>query len=156
MRKFYAIAVVIAALVFVPRINARNISAEALSNAIQVALPTEFGYVDSTDYLMKHEFSSLCGIFDSHVVVCADSANFNEFGVFFVKNTTDIKPCIKQLSEYLNNRKTQFQSGVVYNPAEYPKFESAKVFSVGPVIISTILDPSQGAIAEKTVKEMLK
>ena len=156
MRKFYVIALAIAVLVFVPRVNARNISAEAVSDAIQLALPTEFGYVDSTDYLMRHEFSSLCGIFDSHIVVCADSANFNEFGVFFVKNTTDIKPCIKQLGEYLSNRKTQFQSGVVYNPSEYPKFEGAKVFSVGQVIIYTILDTSQGAIAEKTVKKMLK
>ena len=144
-----------ALLVFAPCVYAQTISAERISCEIQNALPTEFGYVDNTEYLMKHEFSSIQGVCDSHIVVCAEATNFSEFGVFYIANEADIKPCVKQLNEYLKKRKMQFQSGVVYNVEEYPKFENAKAVAIGRFVIYTILAPSQRDIAIETAKNLV-
>ena len=157
MKRLCLIALVVGLMLFsASYANAQSPSAETLSKAIQSAVPAEFGYVENTDYLMKHEFSSLQNVLEGCIVVCADSTNFSEFGVFLVEKPEDVKSCIACLREYLDKRKEQFKSGVVYNAEEYPKFENAKAWAVGRFVVYTILDSTQNAIVEKTVKSMLK
>ena len=157
MKKLCLFAVAVSLMLFsASYANAQSISAETLSKAIQSAVPVEFGYVDNTDYLMKREFSSLQNACKSHIVVCADSTNFSEFGVFLVEEAKDVKPCVERLGAYLDKRKEQFKNGIVYNANEYPKFENAKVFTVGQCVVYTILDPVQNATVVQTVKNILK
>lgn len=139
-----------------PLTDAKNISAKAISEVIQMALPTEFGYVDNTEYAMKHELSVLTCVNDSHVVVCAEATNFNEFGVFYVENERDVKRCVKQLTEYVARRKAQFQNGVIYDINEYPKFENAKVTAIGRYVIYTILETAQKTAAIQAVEHALQ
>lgn len=156
MRKNVLMIVLVLLLVFGVEAGAKEFSSEDISKAIQAVIPTEFGYVDNTEYLMKHKFSLLPGISDSHIVVSADSTNFSEFGVFRVEDTDAAKQCAKLLSKYLNERKAQFQSGVVYNVSEYPKFENAKVTVIKPFVIYTILNTSQSNAALKSIKSILE
>lgn len=135
--------------------TAQELGAKALSEIIQEAIPVEFGYVDNTSYCMHHDLENLSGIDDSYVVVCAEATNFNEFGVFHCQSSTDTKHCVKQLNEFLEKRKTQFRSGVIYDINEYPKFENAKVISFGQYVIYVILDAPQSDKAIRAVKAAL-
>lgn len=131
-------------------------NAEAISEIIRKAAPTEFGYLDNTEYYMQYYFPSLSYVDDSCIVTCTESTNFNEFGVFHVKNPSDAKLCEKQLKSYLANAKERFKSGVVYDINEYPKFENAKVTVVGQYVIYTILDTSQTKAAVNAVRQYLQ
>ena len=70
-----------------------NTSAEAVSEVIRKAVPADFGYVDNTEYAMQHDFAELSFVDDSCIVVCAESTNFNEFGVFHTKSEKDARQC---------------------------------------------------------------
>ncbi len=131
-------------------------SAESISDVIQKAAPTAFGYTDNTEYYMQYHFTSLSFVDDCCVVVCTESTNFNEFGVFHVKSASDAKLCEKQLKRYLKDAKERFQSGVVYDIKEYPKFENAKVTVIGQYVIYTILDSAQSKDAIRAVKQILQ
>ena len=133
-----------------------NTSAEAVSEVIRKAVPADFGYVDNTEYAMQHDFAELSFVDDSCIVVCAESTNFNEFGVFHTKSEKDARQCERYLRAYLAKRKTQFESGVVYDVAEYPKFENADVFSVGQFVVYAILDVDQLSAAQKAVRGFIK
>lgn len=131
-------------------------NAETVSEIIRKAAPTEFGYLDNTEYYMQYYFPMLSYVDDCCIVTCTESTNFNEFGVFHVKNVSDAKLCEKQLKTYLSNAKERFKSGVVYDINEYPKFENAKVTAIGQYIIYTILDASQSKAAIDAVRQFLQ
>lgn len=135
---------------------APSADAETVSEMIRKAAPTEFGYLDNTEYYMQYYFSSLSYVDDSCIVTCTESTNFNEFGVFHVKNPSDAKLCEKQLKAYLANAKERFKNGVVYDINEYPKFENAKVTVIGQYVIYTILDASQTKAATGAVRQYLQ
>lgn len=137
-------------------VHAEEISAASLSSIIQAEIPVKFGYVDNTEYCMQYELKGLSGIDDSHIVVCADATNFNEIGVFHVESAANAKRCAKQLSEYLKQRNTRFQNGVIYDINEYPKFENAKVTVLGSYIIYTILTPTHTTQALRAAEAALK
>ena len=135
---------------------ASNADAETISEMIRKAAPTEFGYLDNTEYYMQYYFSAFSYVDDSCIVTCTESTNFNEFGVFHVKSTSDVKLCEKQVKAYLTNAKERFKNGVVYDINEYPKFENAKVTVVGQYVIYTILDTSQTKAAISAVRQYLQ
>lgn len=150
---------IVTALFLTSPLNAyaeRQVSAEAVSEVIRRAAPVDFGYVDNTEYAMQHDFAELSYVDDSCIVVCAESTNFNEFGVFHVENTSDVRLCEKYLKSYLAKRKSQFQNGVIYDIAEYPKFENAKVLVADHYIIYVILDAAQGKAAGDAIKQFVK
>lgn len=130
-------------------------STKEIGNTIETAIPTAFGYIDNTDYFLSHEFSSLTGLEDAYIVTCADSTNFNEFGIFCMKDRSDVKTAKKILRSYLDRRKREFEGGVIYNVEEYPKFQNASVFSVDRYLCYTILTPSDVQKATDAVKNML-
>lgn len=137
-------------------VHAQEMSAKSLSAIIQAEVPVKFGYVDNTEYCIQYDLKGLFGVDDSHIVVCADATNFNEIGVFHVEGAANTKRCAKQLSEYLKQRKTRFQNGVVYDINEYPKFENAKVTVIGQYVIYTILTPSHTTKAIRAAEVALK
>ncbi len=142
-----------------------NISAEAIfdlpdaksiGNVIENALPTEFGYVDSTDFYLKNYFSELEDVDDCYIVTSAESTNYSEFGIFHLKSKENMKSNKKLLQNYLQKKKTDFESGVIYNIDEYPKFQNATVFAAENYICYVILTPSDIKKASAAVKNMLK
>ena len=152
-RSFFLIFLILI-LVF-PVFAATNPSAKTVSESIQKACPTEFGYVDNTEYYMSSYFSSLKDIDDFHIITCADSTNFSEIGVFHMKDTKHLSSNLKHLKRYLLKIKQNFENGVVYNVEEYPKFENAKAFSVGNYLIYVVLDREASRKAEQTARNLL-
>ena len=122
--------------------------AKEVSELLQAACPTEFGYVDNSEYYMSSYFSSLEDVDDFHIVTCADSTNFSEIGVFHLKNSTHLSQNQKLLKKYLAKIKANFENGVVYNTKEYPKFENAKTFTKGNYLVYVVLDKEQAAKAQ--------
>ena len=138
-----------------------NVSAKAVPDAktvsetIQKVCPDHFGYVDNSEYYMSSYFSGLEDVDDFHIVTCADSTNFSEIGVFHMKNNDHQAENKKLLKRYLQKIKQNFENGVVYNADEYPKFENARVISVGNYLIYTVLDRHHVLRAEKAVRDMI-
>ena len=134
-------------------LSAKDIrDAKEVSEAIQKAAPTEFGYVDNSEYYMSSYFSTLKDVDDVHIVTCADSTNFSEIGVFHLKDCAHLAHNQKLLKQYLAKIKANFESGVVYNTKEYPKFENAKVFSNGNYLVYVVLDKAEALRAEKALE----
>ena len=146
----------ISLLLFPSAFAASDLSAETFSEVIRKAAPVEFGYLDHTEYYMQHFFSDLSYVDDSCIVVCADSTNFNEFGVFHISNKEDVKRCEKSLKRYVSTAREHFKNGVIYDIKEYPKFENARVIVAGDYVIYMILDNEQGAAALSAIKQYLK
>jgi len=149
------VSMLLFAVLFCPATHA-VVSADAIAEVISKAVPCDFGYLDNTEYQMQCFFSDLTFVDDSCIMVCSDSTNFNEFGVFHVKNKQDAGLCEKSLKKYLDLSCARFMNGVVYDIEEYPKFKNAKVFIIDDYIIYTILDVSQTEAAIKTAKAFLK
>ena len=126
--------------------------AKGVSEALQKAVPTEFGYVDNSEYYMSSYFSTLKDVDDFHIVTCADSTNFSEIGVFHLKDSAHLAHNQKLLKQYLTKIKANFESGVVYNTKEYPKFENAKVFSKGNYLVYVVLNKAEALRAEKALE----
>ncbi len=127
-------------------------SAKEIGNTMEAAIPTDFGYIDNTDYYLAHELSALSDVDDAYIVTCADSTNFNEFGIFVMKDRSDIKTAKKILQNYLDRRTSEFKNGVIYNIDEYPKFQNASVFSFDRYLCYTILKPADIKKATAAVK----
>lgn len=125
-----------------------SLDAKKVSEILQNACPTEFGYVDNSEYYMGSYFSSLQDVDDFHIVTCADSTNFSEIGVFHLKNGTHLSQNQKLLKKYLAKIKSNFENGVVYNTKEYPKFENAKTFTKGNYLVYVVLDKDQATKAQ--------
>ena len=132
------------------------VAANTIAEAISKAIPCDFGYLDNTKYQMQCFFSDMTFVDDSCIMVCSDSKNFNEFGVFHVKNNQEAEKCEKILKNYLDLSCSRFMNGVVYDVEEYPKFKNAKIFVIDDYVIYTILDLPQTQCALQTVKELLK
>ena len=158
--KIIIVAIVLAFLLSLslsPAVSAApSVSAETVSEQIRKAAPTAFGYVDNTEYYMQYYFHGLLFVDDSCIVISAESTNFNEFGVFHVKNTADAKRCEKQLKAYLSESEARFRSGVVYDIDQYPKFENATVCTIDNFVFYMILEPSQIEVASRAVSNFLK
>ena len=137
-------------------VSATDVSANRISETVQKQVPIEFGYVDNTEYYMQHYFSQFSFVDDSSIVVASESTNFNEIGVFHIAKREDVKKCARLLTEYLNEAKIRFQSGVIYDIKEYPKFENAKVTVIDQYVIYTILDKQQGRDALRAVRDLLQ
>ena len=134
----------------------QKITAEDVSKAIQDSLPAPFGYVDNTSYTLSHKLASLSSAEEAFIVVCAESTNFSEFGVFCVADARQLKQYKAILGNYLEERKQEFKNGVIYNAEEYPKFEHAAVFAYDHYVFYTILNKEQQKIALTAVKQLLK
>ena len=157
MRSFfrYSFALLLICALILP-ISAKPIpDARSLSEVIQKACPVEFGYVDNTEYYMSSYFAGLKNVDDFYIVTCSDSTNFNEIGVFHVKDSGSIQQNTKLLKKYLLKIKQNFESGVVYNTMEYPKFQNAKVFSVGEYLIYTVMDKDNVKKAETAAQKYI-
>lgn len=156
MKHFRSFVVVLLALMLCMPISAKaSIDAKGLCEKIQEVCPAKFGYVDNSEYYMSSYFSVLEDVDDFYIVTCADSTNFNEIGVFHLKNTSHLASNQKLLKKYLAKTKQNFESGVVYNTAEYPKFENAKAFAVGNYLVYVVLDRESGKKAETAVRTLL-
>ena len=86
---------------FSQKVAASDLSAEAISEMIRAEATCDFGYVDNTEYYMQYYFHELSFVDDSCIVTCADSSNFNEFGVFHVSCERDVAKCEKVLKKYV-------------------------------------------------------
>lgn len=140
-------------LAFCLPLSAREtLDAKGVSEAIQKSVPTEFGYVDNSEYYMSSYFSALKGVDDFHIVTCADSTNFSEIGVFHMKDAAHLAHNQKLLKKYLLQIKSNFENGVVYNTKEYPKFENAKVFAKGEYLVYVVLNKEDALRAEKALE----
>lgn len=131
-----------------------SISAKSIGKTVEKAIPLEFGYVDNTEYYMNRHFSELKDADDSYIVTSAESTNFNEFGIFHFKNKSELKAAKQVLRDYLTTRRTEFESGVIYNTAEYPKFQNATVMTFENYVCYTILTPSDLKKATLAAKEL--
>ncbi len=130
-------------------------SAASLGKVIQDAIPTEFGYIENTQYYLKNYFSDLNGVDDCYIATSAASTNFNEFGIFRFQSKKTAKDAKKMFLEYLERRKEEFESGVIYNVDEYPKFQNASVFSAGNYVCYTILTPGDVKKASSAIRNMI-
>lgn len=154
---FYSFLLILLTLALCTPLSAKEkLDAKLVNKALQNACPTEFGYVDNSEYYMGSYFSSLEDVDDFHIVTCADSTNFSEIGVFHLKNTSHLSQNQKLLKKYLAKIKANFENGVVYNTKEYPKFENAKVFSKGEYLVYVVLNKEEALRAEKAFENTVK
>ena len=151
----YSFVILLVLTLILPISAAPTTDARTLNEAIQKACPVEFRYVDNTEYYMSTYFSDMKNVDDFHIITCADSTNFNEIGVFHVKDTGSIQSNTKTLKKYLLKIKQNFENGVVYNTMEYPKFENAKVFAVGNYLIYTVMDKDNVKKAENAANNYM-
>ena len=158
MKKFFcSISIILLMLTLCLTLSAREtLDAKGVSERLQSACPTEFGYVDNSEYYMGTYFSALQDVDDFHIVTCADSTNFSEIGVFHLKDAAHLSQNQKTLKKYLAKIKSNFENGVVYNTKEYPKFENAKVFSYGNYLVYVVLDKAEAAKAESALRAISK
>ena len=120
------------------------------------AIPTEFGYIDNTEYHRQCYFKELPFVDDCCIMINADSTNFNEIGIFHVKNKRDAKLCEKQVAQYLTDMRDRFMNGVIYDIDEYPKFENATTVTINDFVFYVILSPEQKAAALTVIQTMVK
>ena len=131
-------------------------SAKGIGGLIQRIAPSDFGYIDSTEYYFNHYFQDLCGVDAAYIITCADSTNFNEIGVFHVDSDSCVKDNVCKIQKYLDTAKSNFESGVMYNPEEYSKFKNAKVEAFGNYIVYTILDKEPTKRVYSAISEFIK
>ena len=152
---FRSLIFILLALCLCLPLSARGkLDAKAVSEALQKACPTEFGYVDNSEYYMRTYFSDLADVDDFHIVTCADSTDFSEIGVFHMKDTAHLSQNQKLLKKYLAKIKSNFENGVVYNTKEYPKFENAKIFASGNYLVYAVLDKDGVAKVETALRSI--
>lgn len=132
-----------------------SINTKMIGKAIEKAVPLQFGYIDNTEYYLRRYFSALPSVDEGYIATSAESTNFNEFGIFRLKNRADQKSAKKMLQNYLAQRKSEFENGVVYNIEEYPKFQNATVVSFENYICYAILTHSDIKKATLAAKELL-
>ena len=147
--------IVLVLVLCIPIAASTKIDAKGLNEKIQEVCPAKFGYVDNSEYYMSSYFSGLEDVDDFYIVTCADSTNFNEIGAFHLKSTSHLASNQKLLKKYLAKIKQNFESGVVYNIEEYPKFENAKAFVLGNYLVYVVLDKEASKKAEETVRGLL-
>ena len=139
-----------------------SLSVSADSNAKKIAeeicqsIPSEFGYVDNTEYQLKCYFSPSSFFDDCCIMINSDSTNFDEIGVFYVESQQDIKLCEKQVKQYLKDARERFMNGVIYNVKEYPKFEKATTITIDHYVIYLILSEKQQKDIIETLKNSIR
>lgn len=131
-------------------------STKEISRLLQNIAPSDFGYIDSTEYYSSHYFQDLCGIDAAYIVTSADSSNFNEIGVFHVNSDSNLKDNVSKVQKYLDTAKSNFESGVMYNPEEYSKFKNSRVEAFGDYIVYTILDKEPTRRIYSAISEFIK
>lgn len=99
----------------------------------------EIGYCDVSDYYLSNYFKSIENVENCKIYISNDSTNFDEIGIFEFYTTTDAHCQIDKIKEYLIESKNKFESGIVYNVYEYPKFKASTVRTYGRCLVYTIL-----------------
>lgn len=133
--------------------NAYVESVEEIEKIFFDNLKSEFGYCDVSDYYRSNYFGGLCGIKECKIYTSNESTNFDEFGIMLFDNEKNAKKAKKTVNNYLANAKEEFRSGIIYNVAEYPKFEAARLELYGNYLIYGILD---GDILNKILTQIRK
>ena len=116
------------------RVKTQDIETTALDK-----LTSEFGYCDVSEYYKNNYFNTIEGLKECKIYTCNDSTNFDELGIFEFDSSQNAKKAIKVVKKYLKNTKEDFQSGIIYNVEEYPKFEAARIERYGNCLVYTIL-----------------
>ena len=112
---------------------------DLISEIFQKNAPSDFGYCDVSDYFKSDFISKYEGLVDCRVLKCNESTNFNEFGIFEFKNSQSARAAEDDLKRYLDECKRKFKNGIIYDVAEYPKFQNAVCKRFDQFLVYSIL-----------------
>lgn len=133
-----------------------SVSIDSITQAVLESVPAELGYSDVSSYYMVSQFPKLQNLKDIRVFTCNDSLNFNEFGILEFVSFEDAERGVKKIKEYLNSAKKEFESGIIYDKEEYPKFQNAKAKVFGNFVFYGILDKDNIKKAISTIEALVQ
>lgn len=140
MKKFLVISFLFVLLAPSCQKNYTNyMEVDEIEHIIITNTDSEFGYCDVSQYHLTSDFNPLSGLIEAKICVSNDSSNFNEYGIFKFSTPDDAQKAVSQIKNYLKKTKKDFESGIIYDIEEYPKFENADTILYGNYVIYTIL-----------------
>ena len=125
--------------------------AREIASIIEESAPSSFGYCDVSEYYEESFFDDMSDLLQCYVFKCNESTNFNEFGIFEFESPSDAKKNEIIIKNYLVKSRQDFENGIIYNTAEYPKFKNATLRRYGNFVIYTILNSDE---ADKAYSEI--
>ena len=133
-----------------------NFTANQIESSIFAEVNGNGGYCDVSEYYFNNFFSDMNGIRDYKIYVSDESTNFDEFGIFEFNSAKNAQKAKSKVKAYLVSAKKAFESGIIYNAEEYPKFQSAKVERYGNNLVYTILDSALANSISKALNQTIK
>ena len=121
----------------------QNLSVDNIDKTFQKHINSEMGYCDVSQYYLENYFSKMPIPSAYKIFTSNDSTNFDEYGIFEFKTVKQAKQSASKIKDYLIQSKKEFQSGIVYNVEEYPKFENSTLKNYGRYIVYAILSPEK-------------
>ena len=144
MKKLKKVICVVCILIFIlvscKAETSVNLTASQIESVILTELSGEVGYCNVSEYYFNNFFSDIKGIKDYKIYVADESTNFDEIGIFEFDSVKSAEKAKSKIGAYLATSKKDFESGIIYNAEEYPKFQNAKVERYGNNLVYTILD----------------
>ena len=135
-------------------LTTEHLTIDSIVEAVSDSAHAELGYSDVSEYYLISQFSKLQNLKDLRVFTCNDSLNFNEFGIFEFASVEDAKKGVKKIKEYLNTAKKEFESGIIYDTEEYPKFQNATAKAFCNFVFYGILDKDDIKKAISTIESL--
>ncbi len=136
--------------------------ADQVASAILSAVSAAGRHAVGEDFISAsafgEEYTALLNQTDSHIIYIADASdtNIDEFGVFHVTQSGDIKQVKQILDEYVKAQKLRL-SGLLesYNPGELPKLDNAGVTVCGHYVLYFILSDLDATAARNAFEDAL-
>ena len=108
----------------------------------------------SADYI-KYCMKSDLSLYSEYIVLYPFAGTtYNEIGIFKVKNADDIDKGVKEVNNYLNFKKENWDTR--YLGDEFKKIENAKITPFGQYILYTILSENESKDVIEEFKDELK
>ena len=108
----------------------------------------------STDYI-KYCMSSDLSLYSEYIVLYTFAGTeYNEIGIFKVKNTSDTKAGAKEAERYLKFKKDNWDNR--YRGDESKKIENAKVTVLCNYILYNVLEEKEASMVTKKFQSLLK
>ncbi|MBE6679433.1 MAG: DUF4358 domain-containing protein [Ruminococcaceae bacterium] len=108
----------------------------------------------STDYI-KYCMTSDLSIYSEYIVMYPFAGSqYNEFGIFKVRDKNNLQSGVKEVENYISFKKSNWDTR--YMGEEFKKIDNAKVTVCGHYILYTILSENESKSAARKFENMLK
>ena len=131
-----------------------DVPVSELSDAAIKTVSLEKGYLDGDEDVFDEYFGAPSYVDSYSIKISRDSQNYNEFGIFRLKDSGKAKAMKGEINEYLTKRKNNKQQND-YFPNEVPKLNAAEIKIYGSYVVYAIIPSSQKTAFFGAIEELL-